>query len=91
MKGRLASECREETKKCKVKTHPRKPNRPLLVVHIHQEEHDPTLKVPPNVVDDQSLSNVVDFDEGTAGGLHCFVAGGVDGDAAHVVGDGFFG
>lgn len=70
------------------RAHPRKPDRALLVMHVHQEEDDPRLQVPSNVVDDESLSNVVNLDKRSSRRLHRLVSLGVFGDPSHVVFDG---
>lgn len=58
------------------------------MVHVHEEEDDARLEVAANVVDDEALANVVDFDERPARRFHRLVQLGVSGDAAHVVLDG---
>lgn len=69
-------------------THPREPNRALLVMHIHQEEDDSRLEVASDVVDDEALSNVVDLDIRVVTSFDRFVAFLVVANAIHVCGNG---
>lgn len=70
------------------RTHPCEPDRALLVVDVHEEEDDARLEVPADVVDDEALADVVDFDERAARRFHRLVPSGVARDAPHVVLDG---
>ena len=35
-----------------------KVDRTLLIVHVHEEEHNPVLKIPMHVVDDNALPEI---------------------------------